>query len=177
MDRCQHGLVLLQVVVHVAKECQVDRIGGKSGRVLRSADRHHLCLSVGLRPPSDMIEKILGDVDRVDLAAMSYLVGDQTREQTGSRADIRNRHSLPQPERTDDLAAFDIDFTVVGLKSTDEALDIALLELGIDSRIDTLLGLRTRCPGARLSLSPAGGHNQQERPPGQQAKQGIEWSR
>ena len=91
VDRGQHFLRVIEVMVRVADKGNLDRTGGQHCGVLGV---QHACddslVSVLLGLLSDVLEKCRPDVYGVDGALRTNLLGEEQREQAGAGADVRH---------------------------------------------------------------------------------------
>ena len=85
-----------------------------------------------------MVDKLLGDVDRIDLARRSDNRREQSREEAGSGPDIGHGHPRLQSQRGDDFLTMVKDIAAIGLESLNRIGNVGMLEGVVDSRIHAL---------------------------------------
>ncbi|MCU0873075.1 MAG: hypothetical protein MUE50_12110 [Pirellulaceae bacterium] len=131
-DRSQTLLGPLEVVIRVADEHQIDRIGGQTRGIVRADDARHVRQVLFPAGALDVLDELLRDIDRVHLARRDQR-REQPREQARPGPDVGHVQSGLQPASRHDLLPLLENLAAFALEVLDRLADVGIIaEAGVD---------------------------------------------
>src|SRR5262245_24224576 len=146
MDRSQRALRILEVMIHVAEESQIDGMFWQLDRAFGAQNRLHVAVAGLCSALLDMRQKLLDDIDCVNLSSRTDLFRQQHCEQASAGTYVRDRRASMNPGGLHDLQALIVDFSTLPLEALDPLRDddAGFEILGTHTGSDALFGNRRR---------------------------------
>ena len=129
------------MVVGVADENQIDGIGSKMSRPLPAQNTLDIGDAFFSRSFFDVIDRLLSNIHRINLAIGSNLAGHETRHEAAPCPDVGDIIADFQPECRYDGVTVLVGGPALPLETLHDRFDVGILEPLVDRRIDDAIFL------------------------------------
>ena len=127
---------MLEVVIHVADEHEIDRVGRQIRCRICTENANDVIESFVARCRDNVLDHLWRDLDGIDPALGSNLRGHQTGQESGPGSNVGNVVAGLEAERGHHGVSCSIDVPVLTLETAFELVDVRVSEPLVDGGVD-----------------------------------------